>query len=293
MMPTETLFAKAATAPLRGRSLRRGSSSVPNSERLENDVAEEGARRIGTLAILTAVTVLGVALLQSFLQPELAAHRTPLFRLSALFLVLSSAGLAALQRSNVCSPEHLLDLGLVFEVTGALALGLIENSIHWSDAPLGRSTAVGGWIAIWVMVVPSRPWKSVTGAFLSAAMLPCAHLLAARILDYPPASWNLVASYSMVVFFMAAWTPFISTRLHQMQRELSRAEDLGSYHLETMLGRGGMGEVWRASHKLRRREAAVKLVHPGLLTEPNSPEWRQIHSRFELEAAAIATLRSP
>ena len=298
MVPAEAQLTKTMTAPRRGGSLRRTrerfvSSSPHNSERLENDVAQEGARRIGTLAILTAVTVLGVALLQSFLQPELAAHRTPLFRLSALFLVLSSAGLAALQRSKVCSPQLLLDLGLVFEVTGALALGLIENSIHWSNAPLGRSTAVGGWIAVWVMVVPSRPWKSVTAAFLSAAMLPCAHLLAARILGYPPASWNLVASYSLVVFFMAAWTPFISTRLHQMQRELSRAQDLGSYHLETMLGRGGMGEVWRASHKLLRREAAVKLVHPGLLTEPDSPGWRQIHRRFELEAAAMATLRSP
>src|SRR6202008_2946459 len=119
-----------------------------NSERLENDVEQEGARRVGALAILTAVTVLGVALLQGLLQPELAAHRTPLFRLSALFLVLSSAGLAALQRSNVCSPRRLLDLGVIFEVTGALALGLIENSIQWSNAPLGRSTAVGGWIAI-------------------------------------------------------------------------------------------------------------------------------------------------
>ena len=102
-----------------------------------------------------------------------------------------------------------------------------------------------------------------------------------------------MASHSLVAFFMAAWTPFISTRLHQMQRELSRAQDLGSYHLETMLGRGGMGEVWRASHKLLRRDAAVKLVHPGLLTEPDSPGWRQIHRRFELEAAAMATLRSP
>jgi len=46
---------------------------------------------------------------------------------------------------------------------------------------------------------------------------------------------------SLVVFFMTAWTPFISTRLHQMQRELSRAQDLGSYHLETMLGRGVWG----------------------------------------------------
>ena len=298
MVPAETQLTKTMTLPRPGGFLRRAGERfaphrTPRGDRLENDVAQEGARRIGTLAILTAVTVLGVALLQSFLQPELAAHRTPLFRLSALFLVLSSAGLAALQRSNVCSPQLLLDLGLVFEVTGALALGLIENSIHWSNAPLGRSTAVGGWIAVWVMVVPSRPWKSVTAAFLSAAMLPSAHLLAARILGNPPASWNLVASYSLVVFFMAAWTPFISTRLHQMQRELSRAQDLGSYHLETMLGRGGMGEVWRASHKLLRRDAAVKLVHPGLLTEPDSPGWRQIHRRFELEAAAMATLRSP
>jgi len=260
---------------------------------LENEVAQEVARRIGTLPILTAVTVLGIAVLQGLLQPELAAHRTPLFRLSALFLMLSSAGLAALQRSNVCSPQVLLDLGQVFEVTGALALGLIENSIHWSNAALGRSTAVGGWIAVWAMVVPSRPWKSVTTAFLSAAMLPCSHLLAARILGYPPASGNQLASHSLVVFFMAAWTPFISTRLHQMQRELIRAQDFGSYHLETMLGRGGMGEVWRASHKLLRRDAAVKLVHPGLRTEPDSPGWRQIHRRFELEAAAMATLRSP
>ncbi len=298
MVPAETQLTKTMTAPRRGGFLRRArerfvSSSLHSSERLENDVAQEGARRIGTLAILTAVTVLGIAVLQGLLQPELAAHRTPLFRLSALFLVLSSAGLAALQRSNVCSPQVLLDLGLVFEVTGALALGLIENSIHWSNAALGRSTAVGGWIAVWVMVVPSRPWKSVTAAFLSAAMLPCAHLLAARILGYPPASGNQLASHSLVVFFMAAWTPFISTRLHKMQRELSRAKDFGSYHLETMLGRGGMGEVWRASHKLLRRDAAVKLVHPRLLTEPDSHGWLEIHRRFELEAAAMATLRSP
>jgi eukaryotic-like serine/threonine-protein kinase len=298
MVPAETQLAKTMSLPgpggfLRFAKERFASSSTRSSERLENDVAQEGARRLGTLAILTAVTVLGIAVLQGLLQPELASHRTALFRGSALLLVLSSAGLAALQRSNICSPQLLLDLGLVFEVTGALALGLIENSVHWSNAALGRSTAVGGWIAVCVMVVPNRPWKSATAAFLSAAMLPCAHVLAARILGYPPASWNQVASHSLVVFFIAAWTPFISTRLHQMQQELSRTQDLGSYKLEALLGRGGMGEVWRASHKLLRRDAAVKLVHPSFLTEPDSPGWRQIHRRFELEAQAMASLRSP
>src|SRR5260370_25129995 len=119
---------------LRRAGERFAPSSPNSSERLENDVAQEGARRIGTLAILTAVTVLGIAVLQGLLQPELAAHRTPLFRLSALFLVLSSAGLAALQRSNVCSPQVLFDLRLFFEVTVALAMGLIENSIHVSNS---------------------------------------------------------------------------------------------------------------------------------------------------------------
>lgn len=122
-------------------------------------------------------------------------------------------------------------------------------------------------------------------------MLPCAHLLGARTLGYPPASWNQVASHSLVAFFMAAWTPFLSRRLHQMQHELSRTQELGRYQLEALLGRAILRPYRRASHKLLRRNAAVKLVRPGLLTDSHG--WRQIHRRFELEAAAMATLRSP
>src|SRR5258706_11664788 len=56
--------------------------------RLDDDVAEKAARRLGMMAILTAVTVVGTTVLQAALQPELAAaHETPVFRLSALFLV--------------------------------------------------------------------------------------------------------------------------------------------------------------------------------------------------------------
>jgi len=141
--------------------------------------------------------------------------------------------------------------------------------------------------------VPNRPWKSITAAALSAAMVPCAHLLAARILSYPPLPWNRLAAYSLAAIFIACWTPFISMRLHQMQHDLSRTQDLGSYHLEALLGRGGMGEVWRASHRLLRREAAVKLVRPQLMTSDDEHERRQVQRRFELEAQAMASLRSP
>jgi len=260
--------------------------------RLDDDVAENAARRLGTMAILTAVTVVGTTVLQSVLQPELAAaHETPVFRLSALFLVLSSVGLAALERSKLVRPQVLLDVGLLFEVAGAFAIGMMENSAAWPD--FRGSTGVTAWIAICVLVISNRPWKSFTAAAVSAVMVPAAHLLCAQIVGYPALPWNRLASYTLGPLLVVGWTPFISTRMYQMQKDLSRTTDLGSYRLESLLGKGGMGEVWRARHRLLRRDAAVKLVRPDLLSSAGGSEIRHIRQRFELEAQAIASLRSP
>jgi hypothetical protein len=262
--------------------------------RLDDDVAENAARRLGTLAILTAVTVVGMTVLQHALQPELAAdHETSLFRLTALFMVLSSVGLAALEYSKLARPQVLLDLGLLFEVSGAFGIGVMENSAAWPDYPVRGSTAVAAWIAICVLVIPNRPWKSFTAAAVSAAMVPIAHILCAHILGYPALPWNRLASYSLSPLFVAGWTPFISTRIYEMQKHVSQTTDLGSYHLESLLGKGGMGEVWRSRHRLLRRDAAVKLVRPDLLSTAGASELRRVRRRFEQEAQAIASLRSP
>ena len=53
--------------------------------------------------------------------------------------------------------------------------------------------------------------------------------------------------------------------LQRMGRRLREAEDLGSYRLVELLGHGGMGEVWRAQHRLLARHAAIKLVRPEVL----------------------------
>src|SRR5262249_4358200 len=201
--------------------------------RLDDDVAENAARRLGTLAILTAVTVVGMTALQAALQPELAAaHETPVFRLSALFLVLSSVGLAALERSKLVRPQVLLDVGLLFEVAGAFAIGLMENSAPWPDYPFRGSTGVAAWIAICVRVISTRPRKSFPAAAVSPVMVTAAHLLCARILGYPALPWNRLASYTLAPLLVVGWTPFISARLYQMQKDLSRTTDLGSYRLE-------------------------------------------------------------
>jgi serine/threonine-protein kinase len=262
--------------------------------RIAGDVARQGARRIGTVAILTAVTVVGASILQALLQPEMAAaQQTPLFRLSALFLVLAAIALAAVQRAQLVEPQDLLDLGLVFEVAGAAALAFMDNAAPWPNGAIRGSAPVAAWIAICVVVIPNRPWKSITAAVACAATVPCAHIVAAQIIGYSHLPWQRLASYAMAPLLIAGWTPFISTRIHQLRENLSRTQEFGSYHLEKLLGRGGMGEVWLGRHHLLRRDAAVKLILPGLVEGAGASERRHIQERFESEAQAIASLRSP
>jgi serine/threonine-protein kinase len=67
---------------------------------------------------------------------------------------------------------------------------------------------------------------------------------------------------------------------------------MGSYQLERLIGRGGMGEVWLAPHRLLARPAAVKLVRPDVVTSGSDAADR-ILQRFEREAQTTAAMRSP
>jgi serine/threonine protein kinase len=68
---------------------------------------------------------------------------------------------------------------------------------------------------------------------------------------------------------------------------------LGPYEVTAKLGEGGMGEVWRARHRLLARPAAIKLVRPAMLGAENASETRLALRRFESEAQATAALTSP
>lgn len=68
-----------------------------------------------------------------------------------------------------------------------------------------------------------------------------------------------------------------------------RVNELGSYRLIGRIGKGGMGEVWRARHRLLAREAAIKLIAPD---HHRSVSLEEMRERFKREAQSIAALRS-
>ena len=46
----------------------------------------------------------------------------------------------------------------------------------------------------------------------------------------------------------------------RLRQQVAEASEIGQYTLEEKIGSGGMGEVWRARHRMLIRPAAVKLV---------------------------------
>ena len=86
--------------------------------------------------------------------------------------------------------------------------------------------------------------------------------------------------------------------LAEVRQELDRAlkvggpgryteQEVGSYRLGNLIGRGGMGEVYEAKNVHDGSEAAVKLLHPSTLADP------QAVARFLREAEVAARLESP
>jgi len=190
------------------------------------------------------------------------------------------------------SPQTKSDAGLVYFVLNAMAVALLNT---WVRMPANDSMHLS-WntVAILVssMIMPATPRKMLAASIVAASMDPLgvwvAHL---RGLPVPSAVNTLVLFMPNYACAVVAVLP--SHLLLRLGRRLRQAQEMGSYHLVELLGRGGMGEVWRGQHRLLKRGAAIKLVRPELLGASSEIEARNMLRRFEREAQATAALSSP
>jgi len=206
----------------------------------------------------------------------------PASPVAALCIAVSIALIAATKRGDL-RPERLLDLALLYEVFLALAIGIVNQ---WTPNTAGLS-----WICVLVLVhpliVPAPPAKAAAASFAAASMdLVGLAVSGARGSELPPGS---VVLWTYLPNFVCAALAVLPAKIRlRMEESREAVRELGSYRLGELLGRGGMGEVYRAEHRLLQRPAAVKLVRPELLGGGG-----RIAQRFEREARVTAGLRSP
>ena len=74
---------------------------------------------------------------------------------------------------------------------------------------------------------------------------------------------------------------------HSAPDASSAGQHIGRYEIRGVLGRGGMGSVYRAFDPVLEREVALKVMLPEMVGDA------ELKQRFEREARAVARLSHP
>jgi eukaryotic-like serine/threonine-protein kinase len=266
---------------------------------LPPDLLAQAAQRLAIVALLYAF----VFFVANPLTALLFAQARPHFFGSVLNWAPSTVSIAfalivaALTRNRRIPVRTVLTLGLWFEVIGSFGIAAaqyLDGQRYATEPPWAGLSWVAVWMLAFTVMIPSPPRKALVAALASASSAPIVvGIVAANepTVDVPavPFFFAMVVPYLLVVLIA-----YVGARVvYRLGTELKRARELGSYELVERLGSGGMGEVWRAEHRLLARPAAIKLIRPELLGA-SSPERRsELYSRFKREAQATSSLRSP
>ncbi|HEY7503679.1 MAG TPA: serine/threonine-protein kinase [Gemmatimonadales bacterium] len=267
-------------------------SGARGAEGLPDDLAEEAAGRLRIVALVMAglwgigITVNHLIFPYLDLRPEQIVPWTPVSDLVGLVSIVLSSGVYAVAPRVARDPERLATLAIAYEVALALGAGIVNQ---WYPVALaGRLSWICVVILLFPLLVPGSTRMVLIGSFLAASMDPVGILVArARGVEVP--SLALVAWTYLPNYICAVLAVIPSKILAHLSRKVARARQLGSYRLVEQIGRGGMGEVWRAEHRLFARPAAIKLITARRLEEASSVA----EERFRREAQAAAALRSP
>lgn len=254
----------------------------------------EHVRRVGICAAVgAALWAYGMAM-DGAIRPLTLGTAVPVTNVIIEALSIVASGLMLLYvRISRHPAQTKVDAALVYYVLNAGAVALLNN---WTNRPVVAMSGLLSWntvvILVAAMIIPASPGRMLVASLIAASTDPLSvwfsHLRGASVPSPLDTFVLFMPNYACaVVAVLPSWA------LRQIGRTLKQAQDMGSYQLEELLGRGGMGEVWRATHRLLARNAAVKLVRPELMGAVTVAEAETMIRRFRREAQATANLNSP
>ncbi len=271
----------------------RYSEGGERSSAFPTDLLGQSAARLRTLALLYAFVFFMAGVFPMLLFPEDRAQLLQSFMQwgpSAIAIAVALLVATIIRSARIPLPA-VMNIGLAFEVASSYGIAAAEFlDPRWLDVP-ARAPGLS-WVAVWTLlftvVVPTPPRRAVVAALASVSSVPV--IVGLRIASYPtPFAPRPEQFFFWCVFpyLLVVVMAYVGARVvYALGTEVGRARDLGSYRLEEKLGEGGMGEVWRARHRMLARPAASKLIRPSL---GSGAALR----RFEREAQVISRLRSP
>ena len=263
---------------------------------LSAEILSRSARRLRTLALMYAFTFLMAGYLPNLIFADARAMMlsSTLYWLPGVLAIALALVVAALTVYANLPLTTLMNVGLVFLVLSNFGIAIAEYThlAHFrSDGWMGLSW-VGVWTPLFTVVIPTRPSKALIATIASVSSVPL-------VIGWMILSGRTALHVTPTQFFFAIIFPYVlivalayagQRVVYALGKEATRAEELGSYRLIERLGKGGMGEVWRATHRLLARPAAIKLLQAGA---SEGPDGEMAMRRFEREAQVTSQLRSP
>jgi serine/threonine-protein kinase len=279
------------------------SSRRTSSWSMPVDLLEESVRRLRVVAGIYALAFFLAGPLVTVLSPGGAKllFSVPVLWVPAAMSIAGALLMVALASQPNLSPRLKIHVGLVFEILGSFGIAAAEY--HHIAAPIsygqfGYGSFGMSWVSLWVLffsiIVPTAPMIGLVSAALSVAAVPTTYAIGVALgsnvpLDPSSFFFSLVFPYCVILMMVYASGRVV----YHLGAEVRKARELGSYRLVERLGEGGMGEVWRAEHRMLARPAAIKLIRPEMLGATSFESRRLMVRRFEREAQATALMRSP
>lgn len=267
---------------------------------LPPDLLRDASRRLGVMSLLAAImwVVAPFAAHLAFGATNPGDPRWVEFHESDLFCLVAalvSLALFLYTRRPREDPQFILDLGLVYMVAMGLALA---TSVYWEPPPRNMPVVpliswAGVMVLMFAAIVPSPPLKTLVAGLVAVSMMPAGMLVArARgVWHFDSAGSVLVMHYSD--YLLVGVAVVISHVVTGLGQQVARAREMGSYQLGDLLGRGGMGEVYKASHRMLARPAAIKIIRGDVIAAGDREGARAAVRRFRREAEVAARLTSP